>query len=1482
MQKTKKGFTLIELITVIVILAIILLISIPIIGGLIDNAKRASLESSARIIIKEIKHNLVSNVNFELDSVNENTIKNYVNVDSDNFSKVNVKEESEDIYITIDGKDSYDGYSVCGTYQKLYVNQPEMCSADVAKTCTSLTKAEMNQKISEGYIPVASKEDLAAINSYDTHTFAVGTEYETETKGGANKLYIQIKNIDLSGTLFIPLGATDPGMEPVFFNKDVPVQNLLNTSPKKLHQMDFDEVKKGFTGEYYGNCYSVDNMTIDEEQMPYPMSLGFFSNISGNAFISNVVVNNATIIGTRYVGILAGSAEDGSFIENSRVNGKIIVNNGSARSIGGLIGELENSQVLFSKATVDIEMNGSENSYIGGLIGHVFSASMEPVSTQLSKIIKSSATVDIKSVYSSCVGGLIGDSSDINATIENVYSRGIIDNPPGAGGLIGCLKGKVNNAFSTVVLVNPYDGYYLYMYEQTHRFVHSYTDKDAKSINSFYTTDIADLQATKVSEAEFLAVNSYPNWDFVNTWTMSSTGPELKGLIYKNSGEDCFTFDSESGAITGYDNYCPKDVVIPEKINGITVTKIGEGTEVLCSPIHGGRDEVMPPYYENDGSYSSCRTLNIDPPFKNKRITSLTLPNTITHISSYAFANNKIQNLVLPSSLANIGAEAFKNNMIRNLDLPNSLLTIEKSVFENNLISSLRLPENIEFIGNNSFARNQISALIIPDGVRIIGDWSFGSNAIKNITLPNSLEIIGIGAFSDNLIETLNIPNSVYDINFGAFTNNLINNLTLPSTIAYIDSSTFSSNRLMSITIPNTVERIHSSAFSNNLLTELLIPSSVLEIDYSAFANNLIKQGDLKIDNISGNINIGFSAFRSNGENGNEEITPVYVGSTELCFTLDEANGIITGYNNNCPKDVIIPETVRGVTVRGIASTSEMSCKTHDDMYTIVTEVQYYQNKGQYKSCWTKDWAKSPFGNKQITSVSFPNTVEYIGEETFNDNLISSLVLPSSLKYFSGFNRNEITSITIPQGVETITGCALGENLLTSVTIPSSVKNIGNCAFRENKITSLTIPSNVISIGEQAFGHNLITSLNIPEGVTRIDENAFEYNQIGTLNLPNTLIELGGFYQNKITSLTIPSSVKKISNRAFGGNLLTNLVIPSNVTSMSSSVFQSNKLESLTINANITTIGTQSFYNNLLTSVIIPNTVTEIGLNAFNGNRLTSITLPTGLRIIGNSAFRENSITEVILPNTVTEIGPHSFASNLINNLVLPNNISRIEQYAFHNNKLTNIALPSTLNFIGEGAFRLNLLTSVTIPNSVTSIGTYAFESNQINNLLLPNSINRVENYAFQNNKLTSIVIPSTVQVIGTLAFANNLIETLTVPSSVTTLDGFQNNRLTTLTIPSTVRTIGQNAFTNNLLTTLTIQNGTTVINANAFMNNSLTSVLIPNSVTSIGSSAFRQNNITAGNARIDNRSGFVSVGIYAFHNNGPSKTTTITPTYLR
>ncbi len=103
MMKNKKGFTLVELLAVIVILAIILAIAIPSITSIVASTKQSSFESNVKMLIKGIEYKILENPGYDtstLDETNVDTIGGdpaqyyHFEVTGDNPVEVSIKTAS--------------------------------------------------------------------------------------------------------------------------------------------------------------------------------------------------------------------------------------------------------------------------------------------------------------------------------------------------------------------------------------------------------------------------------------------------------------------------------------------------------------------------------------------------------------------------------------------------------------------------------------------------------------------------------------------------------------------------------------------------------------------------------------------------------------------------------------------------------------------------------------------------------------------------------------------------------------------------------------------------------------------------------------------------------------------------------------------------------------------------------------------------------------------------------------------------------------------------------------------------------------------------------------------------------------------------------------------------------------------------------------------------------------------------------------------
>ena len=175
------------------------------------------------------------------------------------------------------------------------------------------------------------------------------------------------------------------------------------------------------------------------------------------------------------------------------------------------------------------------------------------------------------------------------------------------------------------------------------------------------------------------------------------------------------------------------------------------------------------------------------------------------------------------------------------------------------------------------------------------------------------------------------------------------------------------------------------------------------------------------------------------------------------------------------------------------------------------------------------------------------------------------------------------------------------------------VEHIGERAFAGQQLTSITLHDGILTIADEAFRHNSITDIQIPDSVTSIGSSAFEEN-------------------GKLTSLQIGSGVTKIGYRAFHKANITNLQIPDNVSTIGAYAFFENPITSLTIGSGITRIEESTFYKTKISDVVIPDSITYIGEKAFQANRsLTSVTLSSNLTSIGYFEFNDTALQHMTL-----------------------------------------------------------------------------------------------------------------------------------------------------------------------------------------------------------------------------------------------------------
>lgn len=498
-----------------------------------------------------------------------------------------------------------------------------------------------------------------------------------------------------------------------------------------------------------------------------------------------------------------------------------------------------------------------------------------------------------------------------------------------------------------------------------------------------------------------------------------------------------FTFDASTGTITDYAGDGPKEVVIPEQIEGVAVTAIGEGA------------------------------------FGDKDITSVVIPDSVTSIGATAFIRDKLTAVKIPEGVAQIESAVFAYNELTEVEIPDSVTSIDESAFTRNRISSLKLPANLKTIGVTAFESNLLTELTIPYGVETIEGGAFQDNLIASLVLPATVTSLGSTAFAKNRLTELPKNWTSLGTSGSAFSRNLLTHVVIPNDLTILNRGALYGNPLRTVLIPNSITTIAADAFAGTSLTAATILNTTVTIHSRAFDNN---PATMVVIGYEGSTAQTFAASKGY----------TFIELTDL-FTFDKETGTITGYMNGGPKEVEIPPEIEGVAVTSIGANAFAS-KQLTNVYIPKSVTSIGMNAFAHNQIASVSIPNSvttiaygAFQGNKLRQVQVPDNVTRIEPLAFAENELQSVDLPRHLAYIgdSSFERNQLEKVVFPSGVESISTAAFRTNKLTSATIPERVSRISAEAFADNQIAEATILSRETVIENNALANNQVDPANL-------------------------------------------------------------------------------------------------------------------------------------------------------------------------------------------------------------------------------------------------------------------------------------------------------------------------------------------------------------------------------------------------------------------
>ncbi len=770
--------------------------------------------------------------------------------------------------------------------------------------------------------------------------------------------------------------------------------------------------------------------------------------------------------------------------------------------------------------------------------------------------------------------------------------------------------------------------------------------------------------------------------------------------FYNCSGLTSITIPENVTAIGEYAFYnCSglTSITIPN-----SETTIGKFAFCGCSslktagPINGGYDyefgwtKQIPEY-----AFYGC-----------SRLTSITIPESVTAIREYAFYNcSGLTGVTIPNSVTAIGECAFYNcSKMTSMVIPENVDTIDRYTFYNcSGLSEITIPASVVSVGEYAFYGCSSLSTVNYGGTAVDKmDMTIRAN---NTPLTNaSWTLTGTeprtGTCGEALTWSLDTNGKLTISGTGSMTDytssgdapwykyrSLINNALIETGVTTIGAYAFySCSRLTSITIPESVTSIGEYAFYNcSGLTSIVIPEGIEAINRYAFYNCRGLTGVTIPDSVT---SIGEYAFYGCSGLSSIEIPGSVVSVGEYAFY-------------GCSK---LSTVIYGGTV---VDKMDMTIGANNTPLTNAswTLTGTEPRTGTCGEALT--WSLDTNGKLTISGMGRMTNYSYLAPWYKYRSLIQSVVIEngaSNIGSYAFYNCTNLTSITIPLSVMSIESAAFhncspitdtwyGGSLSdkSSITIGSDNRALDNTVWHH--IGEVILSGNCGSTLTWSIDTNgsftVYGSGNMDDYTASNHAPWYEYrSQISSVTVTGEVTSVGEYAFNECTSLKMASispGVKMIDKCAFLNCVsLVGIILPRSVTSIDVGAFQN--CTSLT---NVSFIGTEADRGLLLIradNTVLSSAIWQLISDGVYGSCGTGLSWTlddngklTVFAVCGTGRMEDFSssdvpwnshcekIKTVVFEQGITTIGSSAFSGCVnLQNITIPQSVIRINNGAFY------------------------------------------------------------------------------------------------------------------------------------------------------------------------------------------------------------------------
>lgn len=796
-------------------------------------------------------------------------------------------------------------------------------------------------------------------------------------------------------------------------------------------------------------------------------------------------------------------------------------------------------------------------------------------------------------------------------------------------------------------------------------------------------------------------------------------------------------------------------------------------------------------------------------------LVSVTLPETVTELSDYAFA--RCFNLYQINGLEHIthvGCNAFNGATIRKLTFSENLILLGESCFLNSSVKELTIPDNVltcSFTWDGN-----------PDSLQAPNSRMLGAQELQEIHLIKTgsaptLQVIDHCVYSADGTVLLNVLTSYTDFFF-----------RIPDGVTGVGSYAFSHAQQVEVAeLPQSAVDLWDSSFSLSYLHTIYVqPGSAAESTAESWAGGIpvvtVGTDGESLQRIIQNI------VAAETSSGMTDWQKAYALHNWLCVnvTYDEtyerrdATAVFLEGKGVC--DAFAKAYCALLSAAGIES-KRVECQ--------MSGVGHAINAVRINGCWfyvdctndTPGALGAPnrlFGFDHLLFEAFyggstivtADTCAYYapyvlgeldadldalagyiqnrldaGETAFDFDPLSVLVSAYDLRTIplSSLLSERVWTVS---GTEIPFSCACHDGRLWITTAQHSPYEYesyedGICLTAySGKDTVVSVPSvydgkTVLATRGTFVGNEDITRVILPETLVSLGESTFaKCTWLESVELPSSLKSIGdtAFWQCIMLQggLTIPQGVTAIGASAFTGcSSLETVYVPGTVKTIDEyAFFDCSSLSGVTLGEGVESILHDAFYDCLsLRSIRLPDTLKKIQYCAFVKTGLESLHIPASTESI-DPRFLENSTHFAQL--TVSEDNPYFSTAG---GMLLSKDGKRL--IAGTAAVSADLRIPDGVEVIGNNAFVYNLsVRKLHIPSSVRTVERYAFyDCQRLEELYMEDGCETIGECAFgfpgNSGELKTPHLASTITSIGKDAFRSSVsLRYLVLPAALTSL----------------------------------------------------------------------------------------------------------------